>query len=224
MAFVDPTTPNLADFITFCREQGLTTTDLPDTSEYFLWSFTQAVDIVISVPQIASILYVLAVYNLAFHQLLMIGQDTSGLALTSLMWSGGQVTATTTAALSASVGSTQTFAVSGSVPLAYNGTYSCVVTGANTFVYALQTDPGTATLVGTYGTVFFTTQRANYKLLSFSAGAISSSSDQGTSESTVNPDFFRHLTFTDLNLMLTPWGRNYMSFAQCYGPTVVGLS
>lgn len=224
MAFVNPNTPNLADFITFCREQGLTTTDLPDASPYFTWAFTFADDVTNSVPQMPAILYVIAVYNLGFHHLLMIAQDTSGLALTSLAWASGQVTATTTLPLSAPVGSTLTVAVSGSVPLAYNGTYSAVVTGSDTFVYAVQNDPGTATLVGTYGTVFFTTQRKAYNLLAFSAGPISSSSDQGTSESTLNPEFFKYLTFADLNLMLTPWGRNYLAYAQTYGPNIVELS
>lgn len=224
MAFANPTTPNLADFIVFCRAQGLTTTDLPDASDYFSWAFTQSVDTVNYVSDVTAILYVLAVYNLGFHILLMIAQDTSGLALTSLSWSGGQVTATTTAALTAAVGSTLTVAVSGSVPLAYNGTYSAVVTGTNTFVYALQNDPGTATLVGTYGTVFFTTLRTRYNLLAFSAGPISSSSDQGTSENTYNPEFFKYLQFADLNYMLTPWGRQYLAYAQTAGPTVVELS
>lgn len=224
MAFVNPNAPNLADFITFCREQGLTTTDLPDASEYFTWAFTFADDVTISVPQMPAILYVIAVYNLGFHHLLMIASDTSGLGLTSLVWASGQVTATTTAALTATAGTTLTVAVSGSVPLAYNGTYSAVVTGANTFVYAVQNDPGTATQVGTYGTVFFSTLRTKYNLLAFSAGPISGSGDQGTYENTLNPEFFKYLTFSDLNLMLTPWGRNYLSYAQCFGPTVVGLS
>lgn len=224
MAFTNPTTPNLADFIVFCREQGVTTTDLPDASPYFTWAYTQAYDIAFSVSDIAAILYVLAVYNLGFHTLLMLAQDTSGLGLASLTWSTGQVTGATSVALSAPVGSTLTLSIAGTVPLAYNGTYSAVVTGTNTFVYALQNNPGVTTQVGTYGTVFFSTLRTRYNLLAFSAGAISSSSDQGTSESTVNPDFFKHLTFYDLNVMLTPWGRSYLAFAQAYGPNIVELS
>lgn len=224
MAFVNPTTPNLPDFITFSQAQGLSATYLSPTSPYYQWALTYAQDVTNNVPQMAAIEYVIAVYNLGFHHLLMIAQDQSGLGITSLAWASGQVTVTTTAALTASVGSTVNFVISGTVPLAYNGTYSCVVTGTNTFMYALATNPGTVTQVGTFGTNFFATQRATYHLLSFSAGAISSSADQGTSENTINPEFFKYLTFSDLNVMLTPWGRAYLAYAQTYGPTVVELT
>jgi hypothetical protein len=224
MAFVDPTTPNLADFITFSQNQGLSSTYLSPTSPYYQWALTFAQDVTITVPQMAAIEYVIAVYNLGFHHLLMIAQDQSGLGITSLAWASGQVTVTTTTALTASVGSTVNFVISGTVPLAYNVTYDCVVTGTNTFVYALATNPGTVTQAGSYGTNFFATQRANYNLLAFSAGAISASSDQGTSESTLNPEFFKYLTFSDLNVMQTPWGRAYLSYAQTYGPNIVEYS
>ena len=224
MAFANPSYPNQPDFITFCQNQGVTTTYLPTASDYYTWSFDYAYDIVYSVPEIPQGLYVIAVYNLGMHHLLTIAQDTTGLALTSLTWAGGQVTATTTAALAASVGETITVAISGSVPLGYNGTYTAVVTGANTFVYELPTDPGTVTQVGTYGIVFFSAQRKAYQLLSMVAGPIQSSSDESTSQSIAVSDMFKNLTFSDIDFMKTPWGRQYLSYAQTYGPTVVGVS
>lgn len=224
MAFVNPTTPNLPDFITFSQAQGLSAVYLPVDSPYYQWAFDFAVNVALNIPGVTAITYVLAVYNLGFHQLLMIAPDQSGLALTSLAWANNQVTVTTTAALTGAVGSTFTVSIAGTVPVAYNGTFTAVVSGTNTFVYPLDVNPGTVTQVGSYGTVFFATQRKTYNLLSFSAGAISGSSDQGTSESTLNPEFFKYLTFSDLNVMQTPWGRNYLSFAQQYGPTVVELT
>jgi len=73
------------------------------------------------------------------------------LALSSLTWSGGTVTATTTAAIPGrSSGDTMIVTVAGATPTGYNGTYKCSVTGANTFTYPLASNPGTETVAGTY--------------------------------------------------------------------------
>jgi hypothetical protein len=42
MAFANPTTPNLEDFQTFCQEQGVNTTVLAPSSDYFQWALTLA--------------------------------------------------------------------------------------------------------------------------------------------------------------------------------------
>ena len=75
-----------------------------------------------------------------------------GLALTSLAWASGTVTATTTAALPANfpVGAVFPVTIAGVTPAGYNGQYQATVTGASTFTYSLATDPGTETAVGTY--------------------------------------------------------------------------
>ena len=84
--------------------------------------------------------------NLAAVQAIL----SPGLALTSLSWLSGVVTATATAALSLSVGQTFTTTIAGAVPTGYNGTYLATVTGADTFTYNLATNPGTETTPGTY--------------------------------------------------------------------------
>lgn len=70
--------------------------------------------------------------------------------LTSLTWastSGGQVTASTTTAHGLSVGSV--FTLSGNVPVDYNGTFTALSgTTGNVIVYALATNPGSATTLG----------------------------------------------------------------------------
>lgn len=71
---------------------------------------------------------------------------------------------------------------------------------------------------------FFSTQRANFKLMSLVAGVVQSSSDNVTSNSLVVPDFFKNLTMQDLDLLKTPWGQEYLAYAQQFGPDVVGVS
>ncbi|CAB3741080.1 hypothetical protein LMG22037_06450 [Paraburkholderia phenoliruptrix] len=72
------------------------------------------------------------------------------LALTGMVWSSGTVTATTAATIGLATGQTFTTIIAGATPAAYNGTYSATVTGANTFTFALATNPGTETVPGTY--------------------------------------------------------------------------
>lgn len=71
---------------------------------------------------------------------------------------------------------------------------------------------------------FFSAQRASFKLMSLVAGVVQSSSDNGTSNSLVVPDFFKNLTMQDLDLLKTPWGQEYLAYAQQFGPDVVGVS
>lgn len=84
----------------------------------------------------------------------LLSQVTSILAapltLTGLVWASGTVTATATAALTLATGQTFTTTIAGVTPAAYNGTYAATVTGANTFTFALASNPGTATVQGTY--------------------------------------------------------------------------
>jgi hypothetical protein len=71
---------------------------------------------------------------------------------------------------------------------------------------------------------FFATQRKALNLMAFTAGVIQSSSDESTSNSMVVPEFFKNLTMQDLDLLKTPWGREYLSYAQQFGPDIVGVS
>lgn len=73
-------------------------------------------------------------------------------ALTSLIWSGGTVTGTTTAAHGWGNGDVIPIVISGAVPSAYDGTFQGTITGANTFTYPLAGNPGTSP-ASTPGTV-----------------------------------------------------------------------
>ncbi|MHB1701789.1 MAG: hypothetical protein ACYCSN_17000 [Acidobacteriaceae bacterium] len=71
--------------------------------------------------------------------------------ITSLQWSGGTVTATTSAVIAGlSPGDTFQTTIANAVPAQYNGTFTATVTGTNTLTYALASNPGTATAAGTY--------------------------------------------------------------------------
>lgn len=73
------------------------------------------------------------------------------LAISSLTWSAGTVTATTSASIPGRV-ATDTFltAVSNASPAGYNGTFVATVTSPTTFTYALASNPGLETTPGTY--------------------------------------------------------------------------
>ena len=71
---------------------------------------------------------------------------------------------------------------------------------------------------------FFATARQTYGLTSPKVGVVMASEDQGTSQTLVVPEFFSRLTLSDLDLMKTPYGREYLSYAQMYGSTIVGYS
>ena len=73
------------------------------------------------------------------------------LALTSLVWSAGSVTATSVAAIAGLVtGDTFITTVAGATPNGFNGMALATVTGPNTFTYPLQSNPGAETVAGTY--------------------------------------------------------------------------
>lgn len=72
-------------------------------------------------------------------------------AITSMTWSGGTVTVTTTAAHGLTNGNVLNITIAGVTPAAYNGTDRiCTVTGSNTFTFPLVSDPGSVTVQGTW--------------------------------------------------------------------------
>lgn len=74
------------------------------------------------------------------------------------------------------------------------------------------------------GQTFFAQQRTAFKLLTFQAGPVGASADQSTSNTLVAAEFIKGLTMQGLDLLNTPWGREYLSYAQMYGPNIVGVS
>lgn len=224
MSYVNPKVPNLADFITFCQSQGVVTAVLNPDSDYFEWSFSQAVETCLYAPQVPSNIYINAVYSLGLHLLIEMAQDQAGLSISSLAWASGLVTVTAASALGFNPGQAFPVAIVGASPSAYNGSYVATVTGTETFTYSLEANPGSSTASGMFNLSFFCNIRKDLKLNQLVAGPVESTGDQGTDTKLLVPDFFKDLTLSDLDLIKTPWGRRYLAYAQKAGPTVVGIS
>lgn len=71
------------------------------------------------------------------------------LALTSLSYATGTVTAVTSAPHGYPIGQTINLTIAGAAPTGYNGTFPCTITGASGFTYKLTSDPGSETSPGT---------------------------------------------------------------------------
>ena len=73
------------------------------------------------------------------------------------------------------------------------------------------------------GRTFFKDARDSYGLMKPTVGVVSSSSDDGTSESIAVPEALKQLTLGDLQFMKTYWGREYLAYSQDFGG-IFGLS
>lgn len=224
MTWTNPLAPNLTDFIAFCQSQGVVAAVLSPDSPDFQWALDYATDRVLYVSPLPVNAYIMACYNLGLHILIESAQDQTGLAITSMAWAGGLVTVTSTAALGFNIGETFPVMIVGMAPVGYNGCYTACATGANTFTYPLEANPGVITAVGIFNMSFFATARSMFKLLQLIPGPVQTTGDQGTQTTLVVPDFFKALTLEDMDLIKTPWGRRYLAYAQKAGPTVVGIS
>ena len=67
------------------------------------------------------------------------------------------------------------------------------------------------------GRTYFSDLRKAYSINSFAAGVVTSASDSGTSDSLAVPEALHSLTLSQLQNVKTPWGRQYLAFAQTYG-------
>lgn len=80
----------------------------------------------------------------------VIGSPTS-INLQAISWANGRVTCAVVSPHGFPVGATVRLTIAGCFPDAYNGLVDVLVSGANTFTYALASDPGDATVLGTAG-------------------------------------------------------------------------
>lgn len=73
------------------------------------------------------------------------------------------------------------------------------------------------------GQTYFVQARADYKCLDFQAGVVASASDVSTSTEILNIEAAKAFTLSNLQNLKTPYGRQYLAFAQQYG-TLWGIS
>jgi len=60
--------------------------------------------------------------------------------------------------------------------------------------------------------------RGSFATFAFAPGVVTSSSDSGTSTSLLNPEQMKDFTLANLQNLKTPYGRQYLAWAQSYGP------
>ena len=86
------------------------------------------------------------------------------------------------------------------------------------FHYLLRITPDQA------GQSFFADARKTYNLLTFVAGAVTSSGDQGTQDALSGSEALSNLSLLGMDMLKTPWGNEWLFYSQAYGPNVVGLT
>ena len=67
------------------------------------------------------------------------------------------------------------------------------------------------------GQTYFSDLRSAWKINNFVPGVIQSSGDETSSEALLVPEFMKNFTMSDLQNLKTPYGRQYLAFAQRYG-------
>lgn len=96
--------------------------------------------------------------------------------------------------------------------------------GSNLLNYA-QDQPGAPPVAGSDPPLpFFAWTRKQWDLNGFVSGVVQSAGDQATSTSLIVQEAAKNFTLGDLQNLKDPYGRQYLAFAQRYGPTIVGVS
>ena len=219
MAFSNPTTPNLADFITFVYSNGVSNTQLPS-----------GVLNVVTVDASGN-LTATSVSGTVAAGMVLIG---TGLANNATLVSYDSSTLTGTVSPAPSV------AISGATVNAWSPYLTWAfgqATGASPdpppllapIIWVLATyNLGMHVLLriaqDVSGQTFFQDTRTDFKIGSFVSGVLSASNDENTGNQIVVPEAFKKLSLGNLDLLKTPYGQEYLMYIQQYGPTIVGVS
>ena len=68
------------------------------------------------------------------------------------------------------------------------------------------------------GSTYFLDLRTSFGTFAFAPGVVTSSSDGGSSTSLTNLESMKDFTLANLQNLKTPYGRQYLAFAQSFGP------
>lgn len=217
MAFTNPTTPNIADFQSFVLEQGVPTADLPSGALTSVSIDTSGNATAASVTGTVAAGMALVGLSIPANTYVATWSGTAGtvVPIPISMVNAASANAYSPYLMWAFIGA-QAITL---IPPACMPPILYVMAVYNYGMHKLLKIGQDQT-----GQTFFTTQRTNFNLLSFKAGPVGASADQATSDTLVTPDFLKGLTMGDLDLLLTPWGREYLDYSQQYGPSVVGVS
>jgi len=217
--FIQPGIPNLTDFNTYVLNQGVPASDIPSGA-------LSGVSIDTSGNLVAA--------------------GSTGTVTAGMILSGSGIapdtylTAWTQASLTGTVFPVPLVALSGlslsastaQVSWAFDYAVNRVMTGGSSM-------PGSVYTLAVYNlgmhqllkigqditpSTFFSGARQQYGITSFVGGVISATADQNSSNAIAVPEAFKNLGFSNLDALKTPWGREYLAYAQEYGPYVVGVS
>ena len=219
MAFSNPTTPNLADFITFVYSNGVGNTQLP-------FGVLSAVTV-----DTSGNLTVTSVSGTVAAGMVLIGTGLSNNTILET-FNSSTLTGTVSPFPSSAVSDPTVNAWSPYLTWAFGQ-----ATGASPdpppllapIIWVLATyNLGMHVLLriaqDVSGQTFFQTNRATFKLGSFVSGVLSASNDENTGVQLVVPEAFKKLSLGNLDLLKTPYGQEYLMYIQQYGPTIVGVS
>ena len=219
MAFSNPTTPNLADFITFVYSNGVGNTQLP-------FGVLSAVTVDTSGNLTAT-----SVSGTVAAGMVLIGTGLSNNTILET-FNSSTLTGTVSPFPSSAVSDPTVNAWSPYLAWAFGQ-----ASGA-----ALDPPPCLAPIIwvlATYnlgmhiliriaqdvsGQTFFQGLRTSFKIGSFIAGVLTNAGDEGTNAGLLIPEAFKKLSLGNLDLLKTPYGREYLMYIQQYGPTIVGVS
>jgi hypothetical protein len=67
------------------------------------------------------------------------------------------------------------------------------------------------------GRLFFAGMRKELGIGKFTPGVVAGSSDAGSADALLNPEFMKTMTMRDLRTLRDPWGRAYMEIVMDYG-------
>lgn len=217
--WTNPQTPNPADFLTFVTAQGVPQADLPsgvltgasiDTSG----NLTATSDTGTVSAGMALVLSTLVPYEYL------------------LTWNGTTFTGTVSPVPQTAISDQTLDVYTPQLLWAFQYAFDHCLSGngcipASTYVPALY-NLGMHQLLkigqDQGGQTFFADMRSQYKLLNFTGGVVTSASDQNTASTVTVPDLFKNLNLSNLDLLKTPWGREYMGYAMNFGPYIVGMS
>ncbi|MDE2104859.1 MAG: hypothetical protein KGL39_46915 [Patescibacteria group bacterium] len=220
--FANPAAPNLSDFYGFALAQGVPASDLPSGSLTTVAITTGGAITASSVTGTVSagqILYGTGIPDGTYLA------TWSGLAGTVLPIPSAAVSEASAQAYSPYAAWALNVALITALPGTGSGAGLAGLAGMYVLaVYNLAMHQLLKTAQDLNNQTFFAQTRQTFKLGSLVPGPVMASGDQATSETLVVPDFFKTLTLSEIDLIKTPYGREYLGYAQMYGPTIVGVS
>ena len=217
--FTNPTEPNPADFLTFVTNQGVPSSDFPS-----------GVLSGASISTAGALTATAATGTVATGMALVISTDQPYLYLTA--WDASTMAGTVSPIPSTTLSDVNLSVYTPSLlwTLQYAVDHCLKGSGfipVSTYLlaaYNLGMHQLLKIATDVPGQTFFSSARTQYGLLSFTGGVVSQASDQNTSSSVAVPDLLKNLNLSNLDLLKTPWGREYLGYAMNFGPYVVGMS